>query len=248
MFFGTDFGPGSMTKSGYPRIVKLWHRGEAIAAAATLLEGNDRRCRRQSASRCSTAMTASTPFIVRHAEFFDAEYLLCDRREARRWNCRCRASRAIARVCYDGQLLFTLRETGPWSGIPQGRAGRVFAEGLAGGEDAAQDFRSLHARSARSIDNVATGRERLYVSHPRQCHRHVCMSSRSTDGAWTTRSSICLPASGSADIISTNDFGPRGLFLASRAILMPPTLYADRRRRQAARDQVAAGAFRCVGH
>src|SRR5437588_6238857 len=36
--FGTDFGPGSMTKSSYPRIIKLWHRGEPISAAKTLYE------------------------------------------------------------------------------------------------------------------------------------------------------------------------------------------------------------------
>lgn len=35
----TDFGPGSLTKSGYPRIVKLWHRGEALSSARVLLEG-----------------------------------------------------------------------------------------------------------------------------------------------------------------------------------------------------------------
>src|SRR6185437_9277601 len=27
----TDFGPGTMTPSSYPRIVKLWHRGEPLA-------------------------------------------------------------------------------------------------------------------------------------------------------------------------------------------------------------------------
>ncbi len=36
VLFGTDFGPGSMTTSGYPRIVKLWKRGQKIADAKTL--------------------------------------------------------------------------------------------------------------------------------------------------------------------------------------------------------------------
>ncbi len=39
VLFGTDFGPGSMTTSGYPRIVKLWKRGEPLAAAKTVYEG-----------------------------------------------------------------------------------------------------------------------------------------------------------------------------------------------------------------
>ncbi len=36
---GTDFGPGSMTTSGYPRILKLWKRGTPLAEAETILEG-----------------------------------------------------------------------------------------------------------------------------------------------------------------------------------------------------------------
>jgi prolyl oligopeptidase len=38
---GTDFGPGSLTSSGYPRIAKLWKRGTPIADATTLLEGEE---------------------------------------------------------------------------------------------------------------------------------------------------------------------------------------------------------------
>jgi len=37
---GTDFGPNSLTTSGYPRIVKLWKRGTPISEAQTVLEGD----------------------------------------------------------------------------------------------------------------------------------------------------------------------------------------------------------------
>lgn len=36
---GTDFGPGSLTDSGYPRVVKRWRRGTPLAAATTMFEG-----------------------------------------------------------------------------------------------------------------------------------------------------------------------------------------------------------------
>ncbi len=39
LLVGTDFGPGSMTDSGYPRIVKEWKRGTPISEAKTLFEG-----------------------------------------------------------------------------------------------------------------------------------------------------------------------------------------------------------------
>jgi prolyl oligopeptidase len=39
IFVGTDFGPGSMTKSSYPRIVKEWTRGTPLKSAKTIYSG-----------------------------------------------------------------------------------------------------------------------------------------------------------------------------------------------------------------
>jgi prolyl oligopeptidase len=42
VYVGTDFGPGSMTTSGYARIVKEWRRGTPMSAARTVFEANDK--------------------------------------------------------------------------------------------------------------------------------------------------------------------------------------------------------------
>ncbi|KRE83660.1 prolyl oligopeptidase [Rhodanobacter sp. Soil772] len=39
LYVGTDFGPGSMTESSYPRIAKAWKRGTPLSAATTVYEG-----------------------------------------------------------------------------------------------------------------------------------------------------------------------------------------------------------------
>ncbi len=39
VYVGTDFGPGSLTESGYPRIAKRWRRGTPLAEAETVFEG-----------------------------------------------------------------------------------------------------------------------------------------------------------------------------------------------------------------
>ena len=39
LYVATDFGPGSMTTSGYPRIVKEWRRGTPLAAAELVFDG-----------------------------------------------------------------------------------------------------------------------------------------------------------------------------------------------------------------
>jgi len=41
LYVGTDFGPGSMTQSGYARVIKLWKRGTPLADAAQVFEGKD---------------------------------------------------------------------------------------------------------------------------------------------------------------------------------------------------------------
>ncbi|MDE2155086.1 MAG: S9 family peptidase [Xanthomonadaceae bacterium] len=39
IYVGTDFGPGTMTRSSYPRIVKEWKRGTPLSAATTVYAG-----------------------------------------------------------------------------------------------------------------------------------------------------------------------------------------------------------------
>jgi prolyl oligopeptidase len=41
LYVGTDFGPGSMTTSGYPRIAKIWKRGTPLGQGETVFEGKD---------------------------------------------------------------------------------------------------------------------------------------------------------------------------------------------------------------
>ena len=38
VYVGTDFGPGALTDSGYPRVIKRWQRGQPLAQATTVFE------------------------------------------------------------------------------------------------------------------------------------------------------------------------------------------------------------------
>jgi prolyl oligopeptidase len=40
IYVATDFGEGSLTESGYPRIVKLWDRGKPLTSAKLIFEGD----------------------------------------------------------------------------------------------------------------------------------------------------------------------------------------------------------------
>ncbi|MCY7315280.1 MAG: prolyl oligopeptidase family serine peptidase [Rubrivivax sp.] len=39
VYIGSDFGPDSLTDSGYPRVIKRWQRGQKLADAVTVFEG-----------------------------------------------------------------------------------------------------------------------------------------------------------------------------------------------------------------
>jgi prolyl oligopeptidase len=71
IFVGTDFGPGSLTTAGYPRIVRIWKRGTPLSQAKTVFEGKE-------TDVSVTAYHDSTQgferdFLVRSPTFFSSE-------------------------------------------------------------------------------------------------------------------------------------------------------------------------------
>nr|WP_231873931.1 prolyl oligopeptidase family serine peptidase [Luteibacter rhizovicinus] len=74
IYVATDFGPGSMTTSSYPRIVKEWKRGTPLASAQTVYEGKDN-------DLSISAYRDRTPgferdFVQRALEFYSSETFL----------------------------------------------------------------------------------------------------------------------------------------------------------------------------
>ncbi|WP_280266598.1 prolyl oligopeptidase family serine peptidase [Nocardia wallacei] len=77
VYVGTDFGPGSLTESGYPRIAKRWRRGTPLTQAETVFEG-------EPADVMVSAGYDRTPgyerhYVARATDFFnESVYLLED--------------------------------------------------------------------------------------------------------------------------------------------------------------------------
>jgi len=71
LFVGTDFGPGSMTDSGYPRLVKRWRRGQPLASATTIYAA-------QASDLSASGWRDATPgyergFVLRQIGFYGSE-------------------------------------------------------------------------------------------------------------------------------------------------------------------------------
>jgi prolyl oligopeptidase len=76
VLIGSDFGPGSLTDSGYARLIKRWRRGQPLSAATTVFEG-------RTGDVAAYAWVDLTPGfrrvgVGRHTGFFDSEAYLLD--------------------------------------------------------------------------------------------------------------------------------------------------------------------------
>jgi prolyl oligopeptidase len=221
ILFGTDFGPGSLTDSSYPRIAKIWRRGERIADARTVFEG-----RRSDLSVDGTTFSGphgTVSLIVHTLDFFSAEYydLLADGSTLR---LPIPTDAEVSGVL-DGRLIATLREdwkTGTTT-IPRGS---LIAFPL-------QKFVQTRALVAPEvlftpdahsmIDEVSVGRDAVFASIYRNVIGSIHVLRPDADGKWSD-SVEALPQGGSTSIVSTDAYGP-GALISFQSFLTPPTLY-----------------------
>jgi prolyl oligopeptidase len=238
ILFGTDFGKGSLTTSGYPRIVKIWHRGEAIADAKVVVEGKDTDV------AVSPVVFHSPeedyPVVVRAPSFFETEYYL--RGVLRDYDDRAPPTGPIHYVWWkapiplfaqlqgmlNDRLIFTLREDWTPSGGVLIKKGSLIATSVMFlGSNEMGPVEVLYTPSTRaSVEEVAVGRDAVYASifdnvvgsiHAFRIDRHK--------NVWAD-AKLDLPPAGATHIVSTNDFGPEAQF-RFESFLTPSTLYAD---------------------
>ena len=112
LYVGTDFGEGSLTDSGYPRIIKRWTRGQPLAEAVTVFEAQ----RSDVAASVSVDLTPGheRTLFTRAPDFFSSEdALLVDGR------LQVLPKPADAQlVFWYGQVLLSLRSD--WGAWPSG--------------------------------------------------------------------------------------------------------------------------------
>jgi prolyl oligopeptidase len=214
----TDFGEGSLTTSGYPRIVKQWQRGTPLSKAKTLFEG--------SADAVSAGVDRThydgtyLDWIVDSPSFYEHELHLRVEGELKAIDL---PRSAEFHTYYQGLIFVELKE--------EMRSGeQIFSPGtvvttpldalLAGEPKFEVFFEPTETMSLQSVrrtksfvlvsvmDNV---RDRLYRFHLR-------------DGEWL-HEEIAFPGSGTIRVSSV-DSERDNFFLTYRSFLQPSTMYA----------------------
>jgi len=213
----TDFGPGSLTTSGYARIVKRWKRGTPLSSAKTVYEGAKEDVTIDPFVLHSKDQTV--PMVQRAVSFFETDYFLVGPDGTTTKLALPRS--AILQGLQAGRLLIVMRED--WT--PPGGAmipkGALIAASLRDVTKA----EVLYAPGPRaSVEQVSVGRDAVYAA----IYENVVGQVRAFrfDGARWNSSTLALPANGSANIVSTNMHGPEADFRFEN-FLTPTTLYAD---------------------
>jgi len=197
------------TASGYARIVKRWQRGQPIAGAKVLYEG-------EAADVGSSASAFHTKegdyaLVARSVSFFETDYFVIEKDGVKKLDM---PRSADLRGMIAGALVAVLRED--YQGFKKGDL-VAFREG--------QKSQLIYRPGPRgSIETVSAGRDRLYAA----IYDNVvgAVHAFSTDGKTWTDKKLVMPGQGAADVVSVNEFGPEAMFRFENYVT-PTTLYFD---------------------
>jgi prolyl oligopeptidase len=219
LFVATDFGPGSMTASGYPRIVKAWRRGTPLDAATLVYEALPD-------DLSVSAWHDPTPgherqFVQRQIDFYTSELWLRDPAGG--------ALEAIDKpldanaFALRDQLIVELRSDWTVGGRtwPQGA---LLAIGFDRFMEGSRDFAILFEPSpTTSLDGIAPTRTALFLTILDNVKNRI-VEWRRADGRWQRRE-VQAPGMGALHVSGVDEYASDQAFLTVTDFLTPSSLY-----------------------
>ncbi len=218
LFVGTDFGPGSMTDSGYPRIVKLWRRGTPLSEAATIYEGGV-----DSVSVFAYRLRGDgghVDLVFEATDFWNARVLHLTAAGLKELRL---PSSARIEDLYEGRLLVSLKA--PWT-----RVGRSYGEGSVLIAEPAALWRDdgpvellLAPTETMVIEGVGATPQGVLVAVLDNVRGRLLRLEPTADGGWTRRE-LAFPDNGSLSVTSIDDESGE-LFVTFESFTTPASLY-----------------------
>ncbi|MEN3275228.1 MAG: prolyl oligopeptidase [Massilia sp.] len=221
LFVATDFGPGSMTASGYPRVVKEWRRGTPLPEARLVYEA-------QPDDLSASAHKDLTPgfereFVTRQIGFYSSELFL---REQGRLVKLPKPDDANAFAVRD-QLLIELRSD--WKlGERTWPQGALLAIDFARFMRGERDFEILFTPTpTSSLDGVTVVKGAILLTVLDNVKNRIVelrRDGRGDSGTWQRRE-VQAPAIGTLGVSALDDIESDQYFLTVTDFLTPTTLY-----------------------
>ncbi|MDE2491445.1 MAG: S9 family peptidase [Elusimicrobia bacterium] len=218
LLVGTDFGPGSLTSSGYPREIRLWRRGEPLSRARLLLEAPKSDV--SADEMVFVRPEGTTAFVSRDPSFFKSLLWLLDGGRKVRVPLPDDAS---PQGVFRGRLLARLRSE--WRrGKEDYPAGSLVAMDLA---DVRAGRRPRVAAvwvpdERSSLAGVATTKDAVLLAVMRDVRTGLWSAVPDAKGRWTL-AALPAPTDGTAFVSDADDFHD-DFFYGYEDFLTPPSL------------------------
>ncbi|MBN2432038.1 MAG: S9 family peptidase [Acidobacteria bacterium] len=218
LFVGTNFGEGSLTQSGYPRIVKLWKRGTPLTEAKTIYEADPSSVMAIGARFFSE--DGHMDYVIDGKTFFTRDYFVLQDGELKKL-----AIPADADIAgyFKKQLLFSLRSD--WTiGEQTFKKGSVIigpADDILAGK---LNFKLLIEPGERlSIEGVSTTKNTILVTVLDNVVGKLYQFTPTVDGGWQ-RQTVPVEDNGSVGVFNTDEKSD-DYFLSYQSFLTPDSLY-----------------------
>jgi prolyl oligopeptidase len=218
IYVGTDFGPASLTASGYPRLVKEWQRGTPLAEAAVVFEGKPDDVGVQAFHDPTEGFERD--FVVRNIEFYRTEWWL---RTGRGDLVQIAAPEDAVVDVHREWLL--IRTRSPWdAGGTSYPAGALLAtrfDAFLAGE---RELTVLFEPDAHtSLSYHAWTRNHLILAMLQDVRRRLAVLTPA-DGPWPRAELPGVPEFAHADLVGTDPYDSDEYMLESTGFTEPGTL------------------------
>ena len=220
LYVGTDFGPGSLTASGYPRVVKEWKRNTSLSSAKLVFEGQPEDVSVDASVVHDHGSTYE--FIRRGVTFFTSEEYV------RRGNAWARIDKpADAQTgTYKNQLLLRLR-SGWQLGEVTYPAGALLATDFEGFLKGEREFSELFQPGERkSLAGWDETKNYLVINELDNVQNRLYLLQRKW-GKWT-RKPLEAPTLGAVGIVGIDPDESDEYFMTLTDFLTPSSLYLGR--------------------
>jgi prolyl oligopeptidase len=220
LLVATDYGKGSMTASGYPRIVKQWKRGTPLASATIVAEGEP-----EDVGMNVSALVDGDkrwPMISRNKTFYTSEYRLPNS-DFTTYHSTIIPETGDVRAVIDGQAIVFLNEDFG-TGFPAGSLISLSIADMAAGSQVAI-IPVMTPTKAQAIEDVAASKTVLWVKALDDVEGKLFALRRDQPyGRWSQKE-VPVTANATMGIAGTVD--DRDIaFVTAETMLTPPTLYA----------------------
>lgn len=222
LFVATDFGSGTLTDSGYPRIMKLWRRGTELSDAKTLMEV-DQKSVSVVAFRSGKGSKAKD-FIIDNSSFWRSKYfqLVGDKTLP-----MALPDSAVINGVFQGKMIVSLIEDWQYQGqfLAEGTVLMMNPDVLTGRKSLveADDWSVfLKPKANENIESISTSDDTVIVTLLSDVVSQVNVY-RPDDNGWDVET-IDFPNNGAIGVTAVDD--ESGSFFAEyESFITPPTLY-----------------------